>query len=323
MLSISESEYSDIIGSCRWSTFFGTVAWLKVLRDSFGYKYKLLGITVKGKKIVLPIVTLRKRLLLFSEYVSVPFEDYGGFFSKSELDKDDIAFALRRLRKIPTLDAMTLAPGPEMSGLYPVEYKSAEKFTHIIDTSRGYEQLFEELYSQKCRNKIRKAVKNGVRVKFAESIEDYQEYAGIYEDSARRWGGAPFFKRDFFENLYEYAREHTRIYLAEYNGKKVAGVLNFQFNGYLYNFSSCYLSGFARLAAVNLLQDFAIKETCAKSDKLYDFGGSVARGTVLDSVIKFKESFGAKKIVFNKYLIRGKMMSGAKSVKDLVQGGTT
>lgn len=308
--SPSREEWVDILNKCPEATFFATPEWIEIVEKTYGYaNCTKLFVFEDGQKVLCPLVRTNKVYGIFSQYLSVPFHNYGGFLSKNLLDKSTIQSIIKKLSWGKDNYILCFHPFVDNKEFNIVN------FTHLLDLRNGYEYISQHIYEPACRNKIRKAEKSNIKIKIADSENDIKKYFAVYLDSLQRWGRTDGYPLNFYLNLFKYSPEKVQIWIAEYEGNVIAGVMNVVFNKYLYNMFSAVMKEYMNLGVVNLLHDRAGKWACDKKISFYDFGSSNADGKILEGVIEFKESFGAKKVFLRGLSIKSKLVEMLVQIK--------
>ncbi len=171
--------------------------------------------------------------------------------------------------------------------------------THALDLSVGFDEIWKTNFAPTVRNRCRAAVKKGVETFEATTSEQFDEYYEIYAENCARWGyESPPYPRALFRELCGLRRQNgapgVQLQLARIEGKTVAGVLLFHGRRCVLYWSGGMKREFSTFSANNWLFETVIREACEKSVEMFDFGASGP----LDSVRKFKESFGAHAVEF-------------------------
>ncbi|OUO79395.1 GNAT family N-acetyltransferase [Blautia sp. An249] len=161
--------------------------------------------------------------------------------------------------------------------------------TVVMDLSSPY-VIWTNIIS-KCKNKIRKAKKNGVQIYSGRYPEIYKEFRFIYnstmdKDHADKYY---YFEEPFYESILNDLPQNAQIFYAVYDGTIIAASIILISNGRMNYHLSGSLSEYARLAPVNLLLYEAALWGCEHGCKTLYLGGGV--GSDEDSLYKFKKSF--------------------------------
>ena len=185
--------------------------------------------------------------------------------------------------------AMALATAPAM------ERSTGE--THVLDLTPGWDEIWKSKFDSKVRNQCRAAIKKGVETSEATTLEEFDAYYEIYVENCARWGyAAPPYPRALFGELCGLRRQNggVQLQLARVAGEIVAGVMLFHGRRSVLYWSGGMKREFSSLSPNNALLEVVIRQACESGVELFDFGASGP----LDSVRKFKESFGAGPVEF-------------------------
>lgn len=212
-------------------------------------------------------------------------------------DQQDTASVTSEVVQKATHSAFSAAdslPGVVCSKL-PSGWSHTPEYTRVLDCSMGYGAIVQQwqLSRSAMMRNLRKAERSGVQVRWARSPEDRNAYHALYQDAARTWTPAPahVYGHRLWDILAEY-EPHTRLWLAEYNGRIIAGaVLLYGVNHVAY-WHGASDAGQRGVRPVNLLLAKAIEDACERGYRWFDFnpGGS------LQGVDRFKASFGAVRV---------------------------
>ena len=169
---------------------------------------------------------------------------------------------------------------------------------HVLDLAPGYRSLLRR-FSPSNRNKIRKAMRSGVVVRRAVSVAEFLEYHTILADCCARWRRPVRLTPGFFRELSTHDGAHVEVWLAEHDGRTVAGLLNFLHDGTVMNWGSVSLAAGRQLAVHNLLHATAIESASRRGAFVYNFGANPG----LPGVAAFKASFGTRPLPYHAYRI--------------------
>jgi lipid II:glycine glycyltransferase (peptidoglycan interpeptide bridge formation enzyme) len=170
--------------------------------------------------------------------------------------------------------------------------------TLVIDLSQPLEKILEQM-KQKGRYNIKLAEKKGVKIKESKNVGDF--YKILNETTKRdKFLGH---KKEFYQAMIDILSEKdmATLYMAEYEGEKIAGILVTYYNGtatYYYGASS---NRCRNVMAPYLLQWHAIQEAKNKGMKYYDFLGISppdAKNHPWKGVTAFKMKFGGEVIEY-------------------------
>lgn len=146
-------------------------------------------------------------------------------------------------------------------------------------------------FTGKNRNKIRKAMKSGIRIYNGRHPLLFERFREIYNDTMDKNSADNYyyFKSDFYQSILTDLALQAQVFFAELNGAVIAAAIILASNGHL----SYHLSGTVReyqnLAPTNLMLYKAALWGCANGYRTLHLGGGV--GSARDGLYKFKESF--------------------------------
>jgi len=159
---------------------------------------------------------------------------------------------------------------------------------HMDLTDR--EMIWENIIG-KGRNKIRKAIKNDIRVYHGRFPEIYRQFRTIYNSTMDRDDAEDYyyFGEAFYESVLNDLPQNAQIFWAEKDGQAIAASIMLATNGRMNYHLSGSLKEFISLAPTNLLLYEAALWGNANGYKTLYMGGGVGSGE--DSLFKFKRSF--------------------------------
>lgn len=179
------------------------------------------------------------------------------------------------------------------------------RHTIIIDLKQSAEEMLNKMHP-KGRYNIKLSERKGIQIKQSTDITEFYQ---ILEDTAKRDGFA-INSFDYYQQFLTQLGNKAKLFMAYYNDKPIAGILNGYFNKtaiYYYGASS---NEHRNLMAPYLLQWHAIQD--AKNNKFthYDLLGIADPSNPKDplqGVTYFKQKFGgtphtwpASRIIINK-----------------------
>lgn len=162
--------------------------------------------------------------------------------------------------------------------------------TILLDLTKSEEEILKEMH-QKTRYNIRLAEKKGVRVKIAQTEEEVDIFLKLLKETAQR-DKFRIYSLSYYQKLLQLDKNFAKLFLAEYQGKIVAGNLMIFFGD-----TATYLHGasaneYKNVMAPYLLHWIAIKEAKRMCLKYYDFWGIDEKKW--PGVTRFKKGFGGR-----------------------------
>lgn len=301
-----DSDWEDMISSAGCISFFQMSIWGNILADAnVGFEYIPLSIVFSdGAKVVIPLCLQRVRKVnVIRTCYSMPFGTYGGMLCQGSISSVHIDLAIELIRHAMKPVYFVWFPHPLSAILrnyLEMVEVSTESYTHILDLSRGIDEISDE-FSDSARWGARRAQRGGVLVEVSNSLDDFREYYAMLEESSRRWGiNKPEHPWGLFASIQKYAQSNPasiKLWLAKLNGQPIAGALCFYSKDEVFYWSGAMLAAYARYQPNNAIQDAIIRDACQGGYKIYNMGAS---GN-LTGVRRFKEAWGAKEVKYRFY----------------------
>lgn len=180
-----------------------------------------------------------------------------------------------------------------LSGLDKIE-KSG--FTVSIDLCLP-ESSQQEDYSHSLAYDIRKAIRQGVVLRRAETDADIMSFAAIYRETMKRVNAKLyyFFSDEYFLRFVKTIK--SDILLAIYNNQIIAGTLYTECNGIIQIHLSATKTDFLKWSPTKYIWDRIREESCLKKMQILHLGGGAHSRE--DGISYFKTLFSKKKTDFN------------------------
>ncbi|HAU40046.1 MAG: FemAB-like protein [Candidatus Peregrinibacteria bacterium GW2011_GWF2_43_17] len=202
---------------------------------------------------------------------SLPLADYCGPLGKIKIPDGVEVFSVKKL------------PGFKVSPFCTFSLKVA---------GSTYEDILKNTVHQKHRNMIHRAQREGIQVfKFENDYKHLDGYYRLYVRTILRLGRVPLPLRAFHELKKLFANK-MELYLAEYDGRFIGGLLTFVYNGRMHVWGNCSNEKFSNFGVNNALYAFAIKRACETKLNEVDFGSSLKGSTHAF----FKSRFGGEEM---------------------------
>ena len=177
--------------------------------------------------------------------------------------------------------------------------------TIILDLTKSEEEILDKMHP-KTRYNIRLAEKRGVRVKISQNQNEIEIFLKLLEKTAQRdkFKIYPFY---YYRKLLQLDKDFVKLFLAEYQGKIIAGNLMIFFADTITYLHGASDNQYRNMMAPYLLHWTAIKEARRLCLKYYDFWGIDEKKW--PGVTRFKKGFGGKiieypgtfNLIFNKF----------------------
>jgi len=293
--------WEEILKNCEHATFFHSPIWMKILEKTYPhYNNATLGFIFNtGNRAVFPLVAEHSRGILFKKvkHKSMALGVYGGVLAERRIIPEEAETLFEYLTSTDISD-LKVVENPLEHYDFPESFSSKSLFTQIVPLDADFEQL-KKRFSRGQKSNIKQAEKKGVNIRIADSLEDYEHYYHIYQETLKRWGkqAGTTYHWDLFLNLFETQDPGIKLWLAEKDRKIIAGVLTLYCNYTILYWHGCSLQEYFDHYPNNLLHMEIIKDGCVRGYKIYDLNPSSGH----EGVVKFKESFSAKRVDFKAY----------------------
>lgn len=284
---LEQPGWDAMVAEFPGSSFFHSVAWARVLRDTYGHVPLYFTRLQAGRMTeLLPVMEVAS-VVSGRRGVTLPFTDFCPPL-KSEAASADVF-------------ERTLAHGRRRGWKYfecrggveqwPGATVSLGFHGHIVNLEGDEKTLFARTESA-VRRGIRKAEQAGLRVKFENSVEAMRTYYGLHCQTRKRHGLPPQPWR-FFENISRHviAPGQGWVISAQQNGETVAAAIFFHFGSQaIYKYGASDYA-FQNLRPNNLLMWEAIKWYATHGCKSLHLGRTSLGN---DGLRRFKLGFGAQ-----------------------------
>lgn len=308
----SESQWDDAWHHCPYSTYFHGREWAKIWGSYSEGHFRPAPLAFK-----LPDDT--QVLLPFSQigtgssrsFMSSPTGTFGGWIADRALNEPEQKLVVKFIRgHFPDL---LWRFNPYEKVLPEIKFgKLKSDVTHALDLSAGFDAIVKQ-WTKGHASAARKAKKSGVTVRLATSLEDWREYYAIYQDSLLRWAEKASSKYDWrlFDCLHDLQSSNIKLWLAEHEGKAIAGALCFYSPQHAVYWHGAALADNFSLRPVNFLIHEVIRDATESGRRWFDFNPSGSH----EGVTAFKKSFGTQALAADILITR----SNVSKIIDLVR----
>jgi len=265
---LDDPAWDERMAAAPGSSFFHGTAWLKVLKDTYGFQPMfLVSRQAEAVETLLPLVEVDS-WLTGRRGIALPFADecapLGSTGGVGELFSQALALAKSRGWRY-----VECRGGLEHFGAVPA---STSFFGHRLDLSGGETNLFAGI-EPSVRRAVRKAEQNGVTVTVSAELSALTAFYALLCQTRKKHGlpAQPF---RFFANIHRHvlARQLGHVVLARHDGVPVAGAVFFHFGRTaLYKYGASDETR-QHLRANNLVMWEAIKWHTGQGFAELDFG---------------------------------------------------
>jgi CelD/BcsL family acetyltransferase involved in cellulose biosynthesis len=285
-------EWDALWSASDGATFFHSRAWAEAWSGATRGKLMPAGQVAElagGARVLLPLSRRERLHGLVSICHSSPAGTYGGWVAPQALAPEQEDALAERLDREHRALYWRWNPFQSLPRLPLGGFKAEE--TLVLRAGDGFAPIAARWRSMQDR-KLRKAQREGVRVRLAASEEDWERHFQLYEESLARWGerATSRYGREVLAALRKHAGARARLWLAECGGELAAGALCFESKRHVAYWHGAASAKLLEKRPANLLLAEAVRDACERGFWWFDFNPSAG----LEGVRAFKRSFGAE-----------------------------
>lgn len=159
-----------------------------------------------------------------------------------------------------------------------------------VDLAQDPERLWRESYTHAARKNVKRARREGVRVRAAGEADGARELHRIYAQTMDRQGARRgyYFPASYFEAFLAEMPDSARIVLAEHEGRVIAATLYLHDDNEVYSYLGGADHDYQRLRPTNAVVDETIRWAREEGKRRLVLGGGYEPG---DGILRFKGSF--------------------------------
>jgi hypothetical protein len=189
---------------------------------------------------------------------------YAGFLSHEKIDINEI--------KSGFFEAFKYEGFPYYKSESTGNISDSNGLTSILDLRPPEDEIFENSINSKKRNKIRRAVKEGITVREFKSKEGMEVFWSILKPLHDKLGFNPNLDFDYYNDIYAHYSmlDKAFILIAYKNEVAISGVLILGNQNYMHYYKGASVFGFKNEGQGELLQWEAIKHCKKLGVKYYD-----------------------------------------------------
>ena len=273
-------------------TFFHQWKWREIISTSFGYEPLYLCAENKGEiQGILPLFLVRS-LIFGRSLVAIPLGVYGGVLATTTAAE---AIILEKAMELGTqygAKYLELRGNPHLPpgmSSQAAGFHASPKQKDLYVTFAGEIDSVDEVNLSRIPRKQRRMVRQGEKhgLRFGLDNSRLREFYQIYAASVRNLG-TPVFGYPYFENLVETFGDRCKVFLVDFQGKGVAGVLVFFYKDQVLPYYGGALKEYFHLAPSDFMYWELMRYGAAHGYKTFDFGRS-KKGT---GSFNFKRHWG-------------------------------
>jgi CelD/BcsL family acetyltransferase involved in cellulose biosynthesis len=289
---------------------FGSVEFASIQRRHAGAEPRLFAIGAPDGRIALPLYLRSTDTLPFADRVEGALFDsmtpeYTGPLARRALDPAArTAFAEALARWCADTGIVTefehLHPWKARTELLDPAGLEPDREIVYVDLTQDEERMWRESFTHACRKNIKRARREGVRVRDATSEVDARELHRIYALTMDRQGALERYHLppEYFVSFLERLPDNSRILLAEHEGRVIAATLYLHDDDDAYSYLGGADHDFQRVRPTNAIVDEMIRWARGQGKRRLVLGGGYAPG---DGIFRFKSSFSPLRAEFRVY----------------------
>ncbi|NEO39515.1 MAG: GNAT family N-acetyltransferase [Moorea sp. SIOASIH] len=304
----NSEEWDKIWQKCNYSTYFHSREWAEIWNTYTQGEFRpnpLIILFSDQKRALIPLSYKLGNQKFIKKYSSSPDGTFGGWISADELTIDHAILLVKFLDKnFWGKLSWRVNPYNELASkavAISCVSEQEEDTTHAINLEVGFETISKtwKKGGNSMARKVRKAIKEGVSVTTASTLDQWWEYYQVYQDSLRRWGDNSLgsYSWELFKTIFQLKSPNVKLWLAYYQDQIISGALCFYAKKHVVYWHGSSLEKYLNLRPVNLVMYEIVKDSCEQGYSWFDFNPSGG----LPGVIAFKKSFGAEPL--NCYMI--------------------
>jgi hypothetical protein len=295
------------------ATFYHTGAWLGSLSLSFPSLRLRCLVAKSGSEVLgyLPFF-LSKRGPLGAVW-SLPFGTYGGPVCRGDEDvRRTLVEEYTRLRTQRSIHEVGLVDFSDRVDVRLFRVETAS--THIIALKESFDDVWETAFEKSKRRQTRKALKEGLTVAEAGSLEELSRYYAIYLGRVDEWGERSRYPERLFAELFKIGGGKVRLFIARRGDEMLGGHLNLYFRDTVIAWNGVVRDTADGTQASTLLYAECLKHACRGGYRSYNLGGSLGKQSLVD----YKESLGGVPHRYRTVRWRSGVGSIAAAIKNIV-----
>jgi hypothetical protein len=295
----TEERYAEIYRQSNIASVYQSPEWLSVLASLKG---ELVFLEVDGGTIIPFICKGRGKL---RRCYSLSFDTYGGPVSGGDarVSFHEVVRALR----IPSVRMVDFG-----SNVADRSNSAFEIDAHIIDLTGGEDEV-QKGYTKKNREALRQSERRGIRIEKIEGQDLLDEFYSLHAHTARLHGTFPH-PKSILEMIYNIMKpKHmAEFYIARQQNEAVACNLILRDKKAAYDWLLGYKVDSLKLRPTNALIARSIRDEIEAGSETFNLGASPSRHK---GIVKFKESFGAKRFTYRIFVKAGFSYHMIRSMK--------
>jgi FemAB-related protein (PEP-CTERM system-associated) len=316
-----DSRWDEYVLAHPGGTFFHQWKWREIISTSFGYEPLYLCAEDHGEiQGILPLFLVRS-LIFGRSLVAIPLAVYGGVLATTASAETILLEKAMALGNEQGAKYLELRGNPHLRA--GISTQAADVHTAVMQkdlyvTFVGEIDPVDDVNLSRIPRKQRRMVRQGEKhgLRFALDNSRLREFYQIYAASVRNLG-TPVFGYPYFESVVKTFGDRCRIFLVDFEGKSVAGVLVFFYKDQVLPYYGGALKEYFHLAPSDFMYWELMRYGAAHGFKIFDFGRS-KKGT---GSFNFKRHWGfeARPLPYFYYQIKNRSIPDTSSLNPKLQ----
>ena len=287
---LNYDQWDNLIIESNQYSFFYSHAWIKVLRESYGYKPYFF--ILKNKRELSALLPFMEVNSCYSgrRGVSLPFSDYCDPIIREEISAQRLLESTIAFGKTFNWKFLDMHGGEIF---FQGNNSSREYYGHLLELKAEPDNIFKR-FRDSNRRSIKKAVKSGVEIQKSNSLQSMRDFYRLHCLTRKRHQ-VPVQPFHFFKKIHEHiiSKKSGFVIKASYRNKIVgAGVFFHIGKKAMFKFGASDLK-FQHLRMNNLIMWEAIKWYANNGYENFCFGRTDMENVGLR---QFKQGWGAKEL---------------------------
>lgn len=264
--------------------------WKEVLEDTFHYQPFYLFARNENDELcgILSLFQV-KGLLTGKRLVSLPFSNTCGPIADSDYIAGKLVDEAKRLCHELKCSYLEL----RMKRLLDTDFEVNHYFsTYVLELSGVNDEVWGKLDKKGVRWAIKKAQRDEITVREANSMEDVAYFFHKLNEKHKRDLGVPVHPFKLFQAIYRRMGKYTSLYFGELNGKIIGGIIVLKYKDTNLYYCGAWDNGYLKYHPNSLLLWRAIEKGCEEGYRYFDFGKTSTDNVGLSH---FKKDWGSER----------------------------
>jgi hypothetical protein len=300
---LTDRRWKEFVDWHPRSSMFHSVAWLKALQQTYGYRPVVYTTTPADQPMKNGMVFCDVNSWLTGErLVSLPFSDHCEPLIDNQDEYRAIVSELRKWISESSHQYFELRPIETLQPLNELIYANETYGFHRLDLRPDLETIFKAFHKDSVQRKIKRAEREGVE--YREGNEQLDSFYKLMVITRRRHRVPPQPKQ-WFQTLIDCFGESLTVRMAFHEGKPIAGMLTVRHKEFFVYKYGCSDVRYNNLGGIHLLYWTSIQQAKALGCQVFDFGRC---DSDQEGLMTFKRRWGATQSIlqYHRYAIHGK-----------------